>query len=64
MAENDELNFDTDEVVAAEDAKDSIFNATSSVVSFVQERFRRSEDARRGDEERWLRAYRNYRGLY
>ena len=64
MAENDELNFDTDEVVAAEDAQDSIFNAASSVVSFVQERFRRSEDARRGDEERWLRAYRNYRGLY
>jgi len=64
MAENDELNFETDEVVAAEDTKDSIFNEASSVVGFVQERFRRSEDARRQDEDRWLRAYRNYRGLY
>ena len=64
MAENDELNFDTDEVVAAEDTTDSIFTETSSVVGFVQERFRRSEDSRRQDEDRWLRAYRNYRGLY
>jgi hypothetical protein len=64
MAENDELNFDTDEVVAAEDTNDSIFTEASSVVGFVQERFRRSEDSRRQDEDRWLRAYRNYRGLY
>jgi len=64
MAENDELNFDTDDVVAAEDTTDSIFTETSSVVGFVQERFRRSEDARHQDEDRWLRAYRNYRGLY
>jgi hypothetical protein len=64
MAENDELNFDTDEVVAAEDTDDSIFASKSSLLTFVGERFRRSEDARRSDEDRWLRAYRNYRGLY
>jgi hypothetical protein len=64
MAENDELNFDTDEVVAAEDSDDSIFSSKSSLLTFVGERFRRSEDARRSDEDRWLRAYRNYRGLY
>jgi len=64
MAENDELNFDTDEVVAAEDMDDSIFSSKSSLLTFVGERFKRSEDARRSDEDRWLRAYRNYRGLY
>jgi len=64
MAENEELNFDTDEVVAAEDMDDSIFSSKSSLLTFVGERFRRSEDARRSDETRWLRAYRNYRGLY
>ena len=64
MAENDELNFDTDEVVAAEDMDDSIFASKSSLLTFVGERFKRSEDARRSDEDRWLRAYRNYRGLY
>ena len=64
MAENDELNFDTDEVVAAEDSDDSIFASKSSLLTFVGDRFKRSEDARRSDEDRWLRAYRNYRGLY
>ena len=63
MAENDEMMFETDDVVAAEDGKESLFTA-SSVVSFVTDRFSRAEDARRGDEDLWLRAYRNYRGLY
>ena len=64
MAENDELNFDTDEVVAAEDMDDSIFAEKSSLITFVKDRFKRSEDSRRSDEDRWIRAYRNYRGLY
>jgi len=34
------------------------------LANFVNERFTRSEEARRIDEQRWLRAYRNYRGLY
>jgi len=64
MAEINDLSFETDDVTAAEDTKDSIFEEASSVVSFVQSRFTRSEDSRRSDEERWLKAYRNYRGLY
>ena len=64
MAENDELNFDTDEVVAAEDMDDKIFAQKSSLITFVNDRFKRSEDARRSDEDRWIKAYRNYRGLY
>ena len=35
-----------------------------AVVSFVEERFRKAETARYTDEQRWVRAYRNYRGLY
>ena len=64
MSDMDELSFETDEATAAEDNSESILVAKPNVVAFVEERFRRSEDARRGDEERWLRAYRNYRGLY
>ena len=64
MAENDELNFDTDEVVAAESIDDKIFSQKSSLITFVSDRFKRSEDARRSDEDRWIKAYRNYRGLY
>ncbi len=64
MAEIDDLSFETDDVIAAKDAEDKIFESSNAVVSFVSERFKRAEDAREGDEERWLRAYRNYRGLY
>ena len=63
MAEQEEM-FETDEVIAAEDSTDSIFEEKSGVVAFVEERYRRAEDARDADETRWLRAYRNYRGLY
>lgn len=34
------------------------------LLSFVQERYNRAEESRRVDEDRWLRAYRNYRGIY
>ena len=56
--------FETDDVVAAEDALDSIFKEKHSVIDFVKERYKRSEDSRYADEQRWLKAYRNYRGLY
>ena len=64
MAEEINEMFETDEVTAAEDADDSIFEQKSSVVAFVHDRYNRAEDARYGDEQRWLKAYRNYRGLY
>ena len=38
--------------------------AGNSLITFIQQRFTRSEESRRSDESRWLRAYRNYRGLY
>ena len=56
--------FETDDVVAAEDALDSIFKEKHSVIDFVKDRYKRSEDSRFADEQRWLKAYRNYRGLY
>jgi len=34
------------------------------IIAYVQERFTRSETSRKQDETRWLRAYRNYRGIY
>ena len=36
----------------------------SNLVGIIKGRFQISEDARRSDESRWLRAYENYRGLY
>jgi len=55
----------TDKVLALEDAAtDADTFKASGLISFVQERYARSEEARRTDETRWLKAYRNYRGLY
>ena len=64
MADMDELSFETDEVVAAEKVDDKLLPSKSAVTAFVHDRFKRSEDARLGDEQRWLQAYRNYRGIY
>ncbi len=55
----------TDKVLALEDAAtDADAFKADGLISFVQERYARSEEARRTDETRWLKAYRNYRGLY
>ena len=48
--------FETDDVVAAEDSLDKIFKEKDSVVGFVKERYKRSEDSRYADEQRWLKA--------
>jgi len=64
MADMDDTPFETDEVISAEKVEDVLVPSTSALSAFVFERFNRSEDARQGDEERWLRAYRNYRGIY
>ena len=55
-----------DDAIALEDTDDSVtFDAdVSNIIPFIQERYKRAEDYRLQDEERWLRAYRNYRGLY
>ena len=51
--------FETDDVVAAEDADDKIFKEKDSVIGFIKDRYKRSEDSRYADEQRWLKAYRN-----
>jgi len=39
-------------------------NKVGSIVGFVEDKFQRAKSARYYDEQRWLRAYRNYRGIY
>ena len=65
MAEQDEIILD-DNSIALEDVEESTINDTdvSGIVPFVEEKYKRAEDYRYNDEERWLRSYRNYRGLY
>ena len=64
MAEED-INIE-DEAVALEDAENTEITdaGVSSIVDHVMASFKKSEDYRYEDEQRWIRAYRNYRGLY
>mgnify|MGYP003648594266 FL=1 len=55
-----------DDSIALEDVEETVTRDTkvNNIIPFIVERFNRAEDYRNNDEERWLRAYRNYRGLY
>ena len=55
-----------DKTIALEDVKNKDEEGFSgdSLITYIQERYTRSEESRRADESRWLRAYRNYRGIY
>lgn len=66
MEEEEFVGEDGFEMEALEDAKkeDMIDPKSGRIVSYVQERFNKAETARETEETRWLRAYRNYRGIY
>ena len=68
MAEQDfeEMIMDIEETsaiedVAADDYRDPL---TGHIVQFVKDKYSKADTARQLDEERWIQAYRNYRGLY
>jgi len=65
MAEENDI-FIEDDSIALEDTDNSVEEDadTSKIIPFIMERYHRSEDYRRQDEERWLKSYRNYRGIY
>jgi len=56
----DELPFEDAEVQAVPDNAEVLDDA----VAFVKERFERAKTKKLSDEERFLKAYRNFRGLY
>ncbi len=63
--ENNEIMIE-DDAIALEDTDDPVIAdaGVNGIIPFVQERYDRAEDYRRNDEERWLRSYTNYRGIY
>ena len=62
----EELNLEDSVSSYIEDSneEDTTDSDVGHVVSFVQERFNKAEKDRYADEQRWVRAYRNYRGIY
>lgn len=61
-----DLNNSEEQGISLEDVKDFAAEdpAVLSLIDYVDEKFVKAENSRRNDEERWLRAYRNYRGIY
>ena len=64
--EEDDINPDSTEASAIGDMEQNALKdaPAGDIVSFVKGKFNKAETNRRGDEERWIQAYRNYRGLY
>ena len=65
MADED-LNMDTDAIALEDTQENSVENesSTTALTNYVMSKYKKSEDYRYDDEQRWVRAYRNYRGLY
>jgi len=65
MAEEEIMMDDTSiaiDDVAEEDGQDE--TKSYNIIPFIMDRYKKADDYREQDEQRWLRAYRNYRGLY
>jgi len=62
----EEVHMEDAEVSFIEDTdKESLSDpSVGSIVSYIQKRFDKAETSRNGEEQRWIKAYRNYRGLY
>ena len=63
--ENNEIMIE-DDAIALEDTNEpnEPDKGADGIVTFIYDRYNRAEDYRRTDEERWLRSYTNYRGVY
>jgi len=65
MAEEKEIFMDADSIALDDTNKNSVLeDQAPDIIPFVMDRYKRAEDYREQDEQRWLRAYRNYRGIY
>lgn len=66
MAQDFEDIMDSEYATSIDDVSEdtTVDEEAGNIETFVQQRFRKAEDARLNDEQRWLRAYRNYRGIY
>lgn len=65
MEEEDNIVNSEEQLVSLEDAsKDRTDPSELQVVTFVNEQFQRAENHRYSDEQRWLKAYKNFRGVY
>lgn len=62
--EQDQIMMETEEVSALGDSTGTTDSPSGRIVSYVKERFNKAKTARQTEEYRWIRSYRNYRGIY
>ena len=65
--ESEELYMDDEEssfVDDKEDSDDRTDSKVGTVIGFVEDKYSKAEKARYSDEQRWIKAYQNYRGIY
>ena len=59
MAIDDGELEDTEGMIAVPEAE-----AATGIVGTIQQRFNDAENGRQLEEQRWLKSYKNYRGIY
>ena len=66
MEEDEIYGGESDVQITLDDVKEISDDPSElqNLVRFVMDRYTKAEDTRRQDEDRWLQAYRNYRGIY
>jgi hypothetical protein len=60
------MGMDTEEASSLEDMKEDTYSdpLAGTIVGLVQKQYKKASDARETEENRWVQAYRNYRGIY
>ncbi len=63
--EFEDMMMDMEETSSIKDVKRRILRSSSRTdCSVCKRKFSKAETARELDEQRWIQAYRNYRGIY
>ena len=64
--EFEDMMMDMEETSSIKDVEEEDYSdpAAGQIVKFVKEKYSKAETARELDEQRWIQAYRNYRGIY
>ena len=64
--EFEDMIMDMEETSSIKDVEEEDYSdpAAGQIVKFVKEKYSKAETARELDEQRWVQAYRNYRGIY
>ena len=61
-----EMIMDDETSSSIEDVEEDLYHdpKAGEIVQFVRDKYSKAKTARQLDEERWVQAYRNYRGMY